>query len=131
MMSNSLGVNCTYCHNTESVGNWETSSPARVNAWYGIRMVRDINNHYLDPLNGVFPPYRKGVEGDSPKVYCMTCHQGIYKPLFGVSMLTGFPELKGPPKTTEALLDPYVPAAAPAVATPVPAPTAPAPAAPK
>jgi len=120
MMSNSLGVNCTYCHNTESVGNWATSSPARVNAWYGIRMVRDLNNHYLDPLNGVFPPYRKGVEGDSPKVYCMTCHQGIYKPLFGVSMLSTFPELKGPPKTTAMLMDPYP---APAAATP-PAPNA-------
>jgi photosynthetic reaction center cytochrome c subunit len=118
--SKSLGVNCTYCHNSRALSNWAESSPARVNAWYGIRMVRDINTNYLDPLNAVFPPYRKGVEGDSPKVYCMTCHQGIYKPLFGVSMLTTFPELKGPPATTQALLDPYVPAAAPAPATPAP-----------
>jgi photosynthetic reaction center cytochrome c subunit len=116
--SKSLGVNCTYCHNSRAFSDWSQSSPARVNAWYGIRMVRDINNNYLDTLNDVFPPYRKGVEGDSPKVYCMTCHQGIYKPLFGVSMLTTFPELKGPPATTKALLDPYVPAAAPAPATP-------------
>jgi photosynthetic reaction center cytochrome c subunit len=122
--SKSLGVNCTYCHNTESFGNWATSSPARVNAWYGIRMVRDLNNNYLDPLNGVFPPYRKGVEGDSPKVYCMTCHQGIYKPLFGVSMLTTFPELKGPPKTTAMLMAPYpppTPVSAPAETTAAPA----------
>jgi photosynthetic reaction center cytochrome c subunit len=97
-------------------------------------MVRDLNNNYLDPLNGVFPPYRKGVEGDSPKVYCMTCHQGIYKPLFGVSMLTTFPELKGPPKTTAMLMDPYpppTPVSAPAAAPAAPAtPPAAAPAAP-
>jgi photosynthetic reaction center cytochrome c subunit len=134
MMANSLGVNCTYCHNTRDLGVWSDSSPARVSAWYGIRMVRDLNNNYLDPLNGVFPPYRKGVEGDSPKVYCMTCHQGIYKPLFGVSMLTTFPELKGPPKTTAMLMDPYpppTPVSAPAAAPAAPAtPPAAAPAAP-
>ncbi len=118
--SKSLGVNCTYCHNSRAFGNWAESSPARVNAWYGIRMVRDLNTNYLDPLNPIFPAYRKGVEGDSPKVYCATCHQGIYKPLFGVSMLKNFPELKGPPATTKALLEPYVPAAAPAPAPPAP-----------
>ena len=91
-----LGVNCTYCHNTESFGNWATSSPARVTAWYGIRMVRDLNNNYLDGLHDVFPAYRKGQLGDSPKVNCTTCHQGLFKPLYGVSMLTTFPELAGP-----------------------------------
>ncbi len=129
--SKSLGVNCTYCHNTEAFGNWAGSSPARVTAWYGIRMVRDLNNNYLDPLSKVLPDYRLGTLGDSPKVYCATCHQGIYKPLFGVSMLKGFPELKGPPATTKALLDPYVPAAAVApapAAMPAPATVPPSPA---
>ena len=102
MMSNSLGVNCTYCHNSRAFGNWSQSSPARVSAWYGIRMVRDLNLHYLDTLNDVFPAYRKGVTGDSPKIYCATCHQGVYKPLYGVSMLSTFPELKGPPKDQTA-----------------------------
>jgi photosynthetic reaction center cytochrome c subunit len=106
-MANSLGVNCDYCHNSRAFSDWSQSSPARVTAWYGIRMVRELNNQYLDPLNAVFPDYRKGVSGDSPKVYCATCHQGIYKPLYGVSMLTTFPELKGPPKTTAMLMDPY------------------------
>ena len=117
MMANSLGVNCTYCHNSRALSNWAESSPARVSAWYGIRMVRDLNTNYLDKLNGVFPDYRKGVAGDSPKIYCATCHQGIYKPLFGASMLTGFPELKGPPKTTAMLMEPYTPPAAPAPAS--------------
>ncbi len=130
MFSKSLGVNCTYCHNSRAFGDWSQSSPARVNAWYGIRMVRDLNNNYLDPLNHVFPDYRKGALGDSPKVYCATCHQGIYKPLFGTSILASFPELKGPPATTQALLEPYVPAPAAPAATPAPASAAPTSAAP-
>ncbi len=106
----SLGVNCDYCHNTRAFRDWSQSTPARVTAWYGIRMVRDLNNHYLDPLNPVFPVARKGPLGDSPKVYCMTCHQGVYKPLFGISMLSTFKtELGGPPVTTAALMEPYVP----------------------
>jgi photosynthetic reaction center cytochrome c subunit len=95
--SQSLGVNCTYCHNTRSFSDWSQSSPQRVTAWYGIRMVRDINNNYLDPLHTVFPTARLGVEGDSAKVACATCHNGVYKPLFGVSMVKDFPELQTHP----------------------------------
>jgi photosynthetic reaction center cytochrome c subunit len=109
-MSKSLGVNCDYCHNTRAFRDWSQSTPARVTAWYGIRMVRDLNNNYLDPLRNVFPAARKGPLGDSPKVYCATCHQGIYKPLYGVSMLAKFKvELGGPPLTTAPLMAPYVP----------------------
>jgi photosynthetic reaction center cytochrome c subunit len=55
--------------------------------------VRDLNTNYLDPLHGTFPGARLGPEGDSPKVNCATCHAGVYKPLFGVSMAKDFPEL--------------------------------------
>jgi photosynthetic reaction center cytochrome c subunit len=109
MFSKSLGVNCEYCHNSRAFGDWTQSSPARVTAWYGIRMVRDLNTNYLDPLANVFPDYRKGVTGDSPKLYCATCHQGIYKPLYGVSMVSTFPELKGPPKAEAAATEPAPP----------------------
>lgn len=96
--SQGLGVNCDYCHNTRAFGDWAQSPPQRVTAWYGIRMVRDLNNAYLDPLRDVFPPNRLGPAlGDSPKVRCATCHNGVYKPLFGVAMARSFPELKGPP----------------------------------
>jgi photosynthetic reaction center cytochrome c subunit len=91
--SQSLGVNCTYCHNSRSFTDWEQSTPQRATAWYGIRMVRDLNTTYLDPLHGTFPTARLGVESDSPKVNCATCHNGVYKPLFGVSMAKDFPEL--------------------------------------
>ena len=92
----SLGVNCTYCHNSRQFSDWSQSTPQRVTAWYGIRMVRDINDNYLDPLQSVFPAARLGPEGDNAKVNCATCHQGVDKPFFGHSPLTGFPELAGP-----------------------------------
>jgi photosynthetic reaction center cytochrome c subunit len=90
--SQSLGVNCTYCHNSRAWSDWSQSTPQRVNAWYGIRMVRDLNTNYLDPLHGTFPTARLGPTGDSAKVNCATCHQGVYKPLFGVGMAKDFPE---------------------------------------
>jgi photosynthetic reaction center cytochrome c subunit len=93
-ISQSLGVNCTYCHNSRSFRDWDQSTPQRVTAWYGIRMVRDLNMSYLDPLQDVFPQTRLGPMGDGPKVNCATCHQGVYKPLFGKATAVDFPELK-------------------------------------
>jgi len=95
--SQALGVNCTYCHNSRSFTSWEQSTPQRVTAWYGIRMVRDVNNAYLDPLKDVFPHERLGPLGDVAKVNCQTCHQGVYKPLFGAAMARNFPELTPKP----------------------------------
>jgi photosynthetic reaction center cytochrome c subunit len=94
-MSKSLGVNCTYCHNTRSFAQWDASTPQRATAWYGIRMARDLNTAYLDPLAGTFPANRLGPTGDVPKLNCATCHQGAFKPLYGASMLTTHPELAG------------------------------------
>jgi len=44
-------------------------------------------------LTGTFPAERLGPTGDVAKVYCATCHQGVNKPLNGVSMLPNHPEL--------------------------------------
>ena len=90
-MSSSLGVNCTYCHNTDSFASWQLSSPARATAWYGIRMVRELNRDYLAPLTSTFPAPRLGPTGDVAKVYCATCHQGAYKPLYGAGMAKDYP----------------------------------------
>jgi photosynthetic reaction center cytochrome c subunit len=95
-MSQSLGVNCTYCHNSRSFASWDLSPPTRTTAWYGIRMVRDLNQGYLDPLSSVFPANRHGPLGDGPKLNCATCHQGVYKPLFGASMLKDYPQFAEP-----------------------------------
>jgi photosynthetic reaction center cytochrome c subunit len=94
--SQSLGVNCTFCHNTRAFSDWDQSTPQRATAWYGIRMVRDLNVNYLDPLASTFPRARLGELGDTAKVNCATCHNGVYKPLFGVSMAKDFPELTAP-----------------------------------
>ena len=90
----SLGVNCTYCHNSRALGDWAQSTPQRVTAWHGIRMVRNINNVYLSSLQGVFPRVRLGADGNVAKVNCATCHQGVYKPLYGAAMAKGFPSLQ-------------------------------------
>ncbi len=94
-MSKSLGVNCTYCHNTRAMGRWEESMPQRATAWHGIRLVRELNTSYLTPLKPMFPVNRLSAEGDGPKVGCATCHKGTFKPLYGVSMLKDYPVLAG------------------------------------
>ena len=93
--SGSLGVNCTYCHNSQSFSSWSGSRPQRVTAWHGIQMLRDLNLSYFDPLKPTYPAADLGPLGDAPKANCATCHQGANKPLLGVSMLGDYPELKG------------------------------------
>ncbi len=113
--SQALGVNCTYCHNSRSFAVWEGNPPARATAWYGIRMVRQLNNEYLEPLRATYPAERLGAGGDAPKANCMTCHQGVFKPLYGAAMAKSYPALLGP-------------VAAAAAAAPAPAATEAAPA---
>jgi photosynthetic reaction center cytochrome c subunit len=96
VMSESLGVNCTFCHNTRAFASWTLSTPQRVTAWYGIRMVRDLNNNVMLPLQTELPANRLGPTGDVPKIYCATCHQGSNKPLYGAPMLANYPELVRP-----------------------------------
>lgn len=93
-ISQSLGVNCSFCHETRAFSDWSQSTPQRVTAWQGIRMVRDLNVQFLEPLAATFPAYRHGPAGDGPKLDCATCHQGFSQPLDGVSMVVSYPELK-------------------------------------
>lgn len=92
-MSHSLGVNCTFCHNSRAFSNWEQSTPQRVQAWHGIQMLKDVNSNYVSPLASISPPNRKGPDGDVGKANCATCHQGVNKPLYGKSMLQDYPFL--------------------------------------
>lgn len=94
-ISQSLGVNCTYCHNTDSFVTWDV--PARVTAWYGIRMARELNNDYIVPLTDKLPKSRLGPAGDAPKVQCATCHVGMPKPLGGAQMAVKYTALMGGP----------------------------------
>jgi photosynthetic reaction center cytochrome c subunit len=111
-ISQALGVNCTFCHNSRSFQEWER--PQRATAWYGIRMVRDLNAHYIDPLKTALPAERLGPSGDAPKANCATCHQGVNKPLQGVAMVAGYPELVGKGAAPATSAAPAASAAAPA-----------------
>jgi hypothetical protein len=121
-MSNSLGVNCTYCHNTRAMARWDQSTPQRATAWHGIRMVRNLNSDYLIPLKPNFPVHRLSAEGDGPKVGCATCHKGTYKPLYGQSMLADYQSLAG-----VGLAGPAPAAPLPEGASPLPEGAAPSP----
>ena len=66
VMSESLGVNCTFCHNSRAFYSWEQSTPQRVTAWYGIRMAHDINRSYLAGLAGLLRPDQHGPAGLDP-----------------------------------------------------------------
>lgn len=124
-MSASLGVNCTYCHTTQSFSQWDGAPPQRLTAFHGIRMVRALNNEHMEPLTATFPANRKGELGDVAKLNCATCHQGAYKPVFGAPMVEGYPGLAALQKAVAASA---APAAAPADGVPAAA-EAPAPAA--
>lgn len=115
-MSKSLGVNCTYCHNSRAFNDWSQSTPQRMKAWHGIRMARQLNVEHMTPLTETFPATRKGPTGDVAKISCGTCHQGANKPLMGASLLQAHPELAGT----------VVASAAPQAAAPDPAASAPA-----
>jgi photosynthetic reaction center cytochrome c subunit len=114
--SAATGQNCTFCHNTQNFGAWTTSTTQRLTAWNGIRMVREVNNSYIEPLRPLWaanphgPPERGdatqpglGPGGDPWKVSCSTCHLGASKPLLGRPMLADYPELNavtlGPPRS--------------------------------
>lgn len=102
-MSTALGVNCTYCHNSRIWSSWEESSPKRIVALRGIRMVRDLNTNYLVPLQGVWPANRLGpLHGDGPKLQCSTCHNGVYKPMYGQAMAAEYPFLYPAPTPAPA-----------------------------
>ncbi len=96
-LSGSLGVNCSYCHNSRNFADWQQSPPQRLTAWHGIRMVRELNNEFMVPLTKVFPANRLGPKGDVAKANCATCHQGAFKPLYGdATLAAAHPELRGP-----------------------------------
>jgi photosynthetic reaction center cytochrome c subunit len=101
------------------------STPQRATAWYGIRMVRDLNNNVMLPLKDLLPAERLGPTGDVPKIYCATCHQGSNKPLYGAPMLKDYPELVNPKPLPAATADvaPAATAAAAAVTTAASVPT--------
>jgi photosynthetic reaction center cytochrome c subunit len=93
-VSNSLGVNCVFCHNSRAFYDPEQVTPQWSTEQLGIGMVQEMNNEYLVPLEDVYPPERLGpVFADAPKAACKTCHKGYQQPLQGTNVIADWPEL--------------------------------------
>lgn len=92
--SNSLGVNCVFCHNSRAFYDGAQVTPQWATASLGIQMVQDIIDRHLLPLEDVYPPERLGpVFQDAPLAACRTCHQGYQRPLQGLNVIGNYPEL--------------------------------------
>lgn len=95
--SNSLGVNCTFCHNSRAFYDPAQVTPQWATALLGRLMVIDVNNDYLVPLKDEYPANRLGpLHADAPKTACLTCHKGKSKPMGGLDMISDWPELAMP-----------------------------------
>ena len=94
-MSNGLGVNCTYCHNSRAAYDWKQSPPNRLNGYSGIVMTRMLNQNFLANLAPLTEAKLLGRMGDSAKVDCKSCHQGEEKPAGGM-LHYYYPALIGP-----------------------------------
>lgn len=93
-VSNSLGVNCVFCHNTRAFYDPEQVTPQWGTEQLGISMVQDLNNTYLVPLKDTYPAERLGpVFADAPKAACKTCHKGYQQPMQGMNVIADWPEL--------------------------------------
>ncbi len=93
-ISNSLGVNCVFCHNSRAFYDPGQVTPQWATELLGISMVQEMNNDYLVPLTEVYPPERLGpVYQDAPKAACKTCHKGYQQPLQGTNVIGNYPEL--------------------------------------
>ena len=93
-ISNSLGVNCVFCHNSRAFYDGSQVTPQWATETLGIQMVQELNNDYLIPLEGLLPEDRLGpVHQDAPKAACRTCHKGYQQPLQGTNVIKDWPEL--------------------------------------
>ena len=116
-MSDGIGANCGYCHNSRNFQSWEESTPYRWTSWHAIRMLRDLNRNYLLPIAGLVPQSRTlgtetrlpvlpareaGPQQGNGLVLCATCHYGVTKPLGGANMVQDYPGLAPPAATAAA-----------------------------
>ncbi|MHA7874932.1 photosynthetic reaction center cytochrome PufC [Roseivivax sp.] len=93
-VSNSLGVNCVFCHNSRAFNDGAQVTPQWATESLGIQMVLEMNQDYLVPLEETYPENRLGpLHGDAPKAACKTCHKGYQQPLQGMNVIADWPEL--------------------------------------
>lgn len=97
-MSEGMGVNCTYCHQSRSISDWSQSPPARLDGYSGLKMTLMLNQNFFQPLTPLVAqasPGLIGFMGDAGKVNCKTCHQGAEQPVGGMTHAV-YPALVGP-----------------------------------
>ena len=109
-MSDGIGVNCGFCHNSRAFFDWKQSTPNRWVGLSGIRMTRTLNHDIILPLLLTMPQTRETVNGGNPPVIpakeaglqngdglvnCETCHYQAPKPLEGRNMVQAYPGLTG------------------------------------
>jgi len=120
-MSDGIGVNCGYCHNSRAFFDWRQSTPYRWTGYSGITLTRDLNRNYLLDVGSILPqereiardgrepfvpPREKGQEPGNALANCATCHHGAPKPLEGADVVQAYPGLAGPdPKAATAALN--------------------------
>jgi len=128
-MSDGIGVNCGYCHNSRAFFDWRQSTPARWTGYSGIQMTRDLNRNFLIKTGALLPqdrfrldkahewnlaPDQAGTMPGNGLSNCATCHHGEPKPLGGANMVDAYPALTGPSPAPNGKVA--------QAATPVPAP---------
>jgi photosynthetic reaction center cytochrome c subunit len=116
-MSDEMGVNCGFCHNSRALFDWSQSTPMRWVGLGGIKMTRDINRNYLLSLRDIIPqsqlrldlhrqwslPAREqGWQKGNGLASCGTCHHSAPVPTVGVGLAHGFPALMSAGPQTQA-----------------------------
>ncbi len=120
-MSDGMGVNCGFCHNSRSFSDWSQSTPQRWTAYDAINQTRRINNAYMLKIMDqiamtrqrvhetslpVLPARQSGVMDGNGLVVCATCHLSQPKPMGGANVIATYPGLVGKPTRAAALEEP-------------------------
>lgn len=87
--SNSLDMNCVYCHNSRAFYDPTQVTPQWSITTLAQQMTIDINQVFYEPRSEL-------LGRESAKVNCMTCHMEVVRPLNGKNMVAEWPELAAP-----------------------------------
>ena len=110
-LSDGMGVNCGFCHNSRAFWDWSQSTPQRWTAYYAIQQIRALNNDFLLKLADaipmkrirvhettlpVLPAVEAGIQEGNGLAVCATCHYSQPKPMGGADVISTYPSLVGP-----------------------------------
>ncbi|MGI4811440.1 MAG: photosynthetic reaction center cytochrome PufC [Janthinobacterium lividum] len=111
-MSDGMGVNCGFCHNSRAFWDWSQSTPQRWTAYYALQQIRELNNNFLLKLAEAIPMKRArvnettlpvipaaeaGIQNGNGLAVCATCHYSQPKPMGGADVISTYPSLVGTP----------------------------------